>query len=55
MGILVLALGVAMGTVLASAGLVPVSQFLARTDPVALGGLPSDTSELIGEDSRGDH
>ena len=41
-GILVLALGVAMGTGLASAGLVPVSQFLARTNLVALGGLPSE-------------
>ena len=42
MGILVLALGVAMGTGLVGAGLVPVSQLLARTDPVALGGLPSE-------------
>ena len=41
-GILVLALGVAMGTGLAGARLVPVSQFLARTNPATLGGLPSE-------------
>ena len=55
MGILVLALGVAMGTGLAGAGLVPVSEFLARTDPAALADCPASTNELIGEDSRGDH
>ena len=39
MGILVVVLGVAMGTGLVGARLVPVSQLSARTNPVALGGL----------------
>ena len=38
-GILVVTLGVAMGTGLAGVGLVSVSQFSARTSPLALGGL----------------
>ena len=38
-GNLVMSLGVAMGTGLAGAGLVPVSQFSARTNSVAMGGL----------------
>ena len=42
MEILVLALGVAMGTGLAGVGLVLVSQFLARANRAALGGLPSE-------------
>ena len=41
-GILMLALGVAMGTGLAGASLVPVSQFLARTNPATLGRLPNE-------------